>query len=380
MTISAGVWEHIRSQREPSGDAIADVAAQDPRSVGRASGAALRERLEVDVLGLGPLSELVEDISVTDVLVNGVDGVWVDRGHGVERTQVEVGDADAVRRLAVRLATLAGRRLDDSSPCVDGQLPDGVRLHAVLPPLVAGAAHLSLRVPARRQPNVDDLAAAGALGPAGVALLRALVASRLAFVITGGTGSGKTTLLGALLQQVDPAERIVLIEDVRELSVEHPHVVRLEARRPNLEGAGAVDLAALVRQALRMRPDRVVVGEVRGAEVRELLTALNTGHDGGCGTLHANTAGDVVARLEALGALADLSPEAVRTQVASAIDVVLHLRRVDGRRVLDEVGVFERVDDTVTVTAALTREGSDLVPAAAYDRLVARLAEREARR
>ncbi|MFK5635780.1 MULTISPECIES: TadA family conjugal transfer-associated ATPase [unclassified Ornithinimicrobium] len=290
---------------------------------------------------LGPLAGLLDDPRVTDVLVNGGTGVWADRGQGVEAVDVALTDERSVRRLAVRLAGLAGQRLDDASPWVDGLLPGGVRLHALLPPLVVGGPHVSLRVPRRDSPTLDDLARWGALDATSVAVLEAVVARRVSFVVTGGTGSGKTTLLGALLAGCDPTERIVVVEDVRELRVSHPHVVHLQGRCANVEGRGEVTLTTLVRQCLRMRPDRVVVGEVRGAEVRELLAALNTGHEGGCGTLHANAAGDLVSRMEALGALAGMSPAAVHAQLASAIEVVLHVARdPDGARRLVEVAVL----------------------------------------
>jgi pilus assembly protein CpaF len=291
---------------------------------------------------LGPVATLLEDEHVTDVLVNGTAGVWVDRGQGVERAPVVLSDDRGVRRLAVRLAALAGQRLDEACPWVDGLLPGGARLHAVLPPLVEGAAHVSLRLPRRRTPSVADLHRWSALDELAVAVLEAVVRSRASFVVSGGTGSGKTTLLAALLGLVPSTERLVVVEDVRELRIEHPHVVHLQGRCSNVEGRGEVTLTTLVRQSLRMRPDRLVVGEVRGPEVRELLTALNTGHEGGCGTVHANTAADVVSRVEALGALARMSPEAVRGQLASAVDVVLHLGRdASGVRCLLEVAALD---------------------------------------
>ena len=293
---------------------------------------------------LGPLAPLVQDRSTTDVLINGSGGVWVDRGQGVAPAGLALSDERSVRRLAVRLAALAGQRLDESSPFVDGLLPGGIRLHALLPPLVEGGPHVSLRVPRRRVPDLDDLQDWGAVDDLGAELLRCVVASRSSFVVTGGTGSGKTTLLGALLGLVPEHERILVVEDVRELRVDHPHVVHLQGRSNNVEGRGEVTLTTLVRQSLRMRPDRVVVGEVRGAEVRELLTALNTGHEGGAGTLHANAARDVVSRFEALGALGDMSPAAVHAQLTSAIQVVLHVDRTGGRA-LREVAVLRRTPD-----------------------------------
>lgn len=327
---------------------------------------------------LGPLAPLVSDPAVTDVLVNGDAGVWTDRGEGVELSGVLLSDERTVRRLAVRLAGLAGRRLDDSSPWVDGLLPGGVRLHAVLPPLVAGGPHISLRVPRSVAPSLSQLQTWGAVDDLGREVLQAVVRARASFVVTGGTGSGKTTLLAAMLAEVEPRERLVVVEDVRELSIDHPHLVHLQGRSNNVEGRGEVTLTTLVRQSLRMRPDRVVVGEVRGAEVRELLAALNTGHEGGCGTLHANTAADVVSRMEALGALASMAPSAVHAQLSSAIEVVLHVARGgDGRRRLAEVAVLERdVGGNVRTVAALSGEPGRWHAGLGWARLRARLALR----
>ncbi len=257
------------------------------------------------ILGAGVLDPFLAEPHVTDVAVNGDGRVWIDRGNGMEWTGDQLSGDDA-RLLAVRLAGSAGRRLDEASPWVDGQLPSGARLHAILPPLVAGGAHITIRVPPREQTSLVVLGERGMFPPTWLAVLQAIVRHRLAFLVSGGTGAGKTTLLAALLGCADPGDRLLLVEDVRELAVDHPHVVRLEARPANVEGAGEITLTTLVRQSLRMRPDRIVVGEVRGAEVRELLAALNTGHEGGCGTIHANAPADVMARLEALGALAGL--------------------------------------------------------------------------
>jgi pilus assembly protein CpaF len=313
--------------------------------------------LRQEFVGAGPLDQLLRDPRTTDVLVCGPGAVWVDRGAGLERTPVRFPDDAAVRRLAQRLAIAAGRRLDDASPYVDGWVADaGVRLHAVLPPVAADGTCLSLRV---LRPAAHDLAALRALGSidaTGEALLRAVLAARLAFVVSGGTGSGKTTILAALLAAVDPRERVICVEDAEELRPRHPHVVRLVARPANIEGAGGVTLRDLVRQALRMRPDRLVVGEVRGGEVCDLLAALNTGHDGGAGTIHANSAREVPARMEALAATGGLPRDALHSQLAAAVQVVLHMHRLpSGARVLDTVGVLGRDDRTVTVRPVWTR-------------------------
>lgn len=347
------MWQHIRSGEAPTPDRITAAAGAEAAVLGDQNVAALQQRWNAEVLGGGQLQPLLDRPDVTDVLVNSPSEVWIDRGEGLEPADVHLGGVDDVRRLAVRLAALAGRRLDDASPWVDGQLPGGIRLHAVLPPLVADSPHVSLRVPRRVGASLASLCAGGFTDAAGQELLRRVIERKVAFVITGGTGSGKTTLLSCLLGQVPPDERVLVVEDVRELIVDHPHVVRLEARPANVEGAGEVSLTTLVRQALRMRPDRVVVGEVRGAEVRELLSALNTGHEGGCGTLHANSPADVVARFEALGALAGMSPEAVRSQLTSSVRVVLHVQRLPAGRRLSEIGVIVREAGRLVVRPAV---------------------------
>jgi pilus assembly protein CpaF len=330
----------------------------------QAEGLVLGDRGLLDVVGAvtrelsgaGPLDGLLADPGTSDVLVNGPDEVWVDRGDGLSRAPVAFTDEAAVRRLAQRLAALAGRRLDAAAPTVDARLPGGVRLHAVLPPISPHGTVISLRIVARRTYSLSELEDLGSLVPEMTAALRELVAARLAFLITGGTGTGKTTLLSGLLSCVAPTERIVLVEDSGELAPDHPHVVRLEARLPNAEGAGAVCLRDLVRQALRMRPDRLVVGEVRGPEVVDLLAALNTGHEGGCGTVHANTAEAMPARLEALAATAGLGRDALHSQLAAAVQAVVHLvRGRDGQRRVAVIAALWRDDEgTVRVLPALT--------------------------
>lgn len=317
--------------------------------------------------GAGPLDPLLHAPEVTDVLVNGPDEVWVDRGHGLERTPLRFPDEAAVRRLAQRLAAQAGRRLDDASPYVDAALGDGTRLHAVLPPIAGAGTCLSLRTFRAKGFTLGELEQEGTLTADTRDLLGAIVRARLAFLVSGGTGSGKTTLLGAALNLVDPGERLVFVEDAAELRTTHPHVVRLAARPANVEGAGEVSLRDLVRQALRMRPDRLVVGEVRGAEVVELLTALNTGHAGSAGTVHANSASELPARLEALGALGGLGRDAVHSQVVAALQVALHVsRRPDGRRVLAEIAVVRRAGALATVVPAWRYDDG---PAEGWDEL-----------
>lgn len=310
-----------------------------------------------ELSGAGPLEPLLRDAGVTDVLVNGPDQVWVDRGAGLQRAGLRFPDEESVRRLAVRLAAAAGRRLDDAAPWVDAALPDGTRLHAVLPPVSGSGTCLSLRVLRRARLGYADLADLADLPGAAADLLPAVVGRRLAFLVTGGTGSGKTTVLSALLGLVDPTERLVLCEDAPELSPDHPHVVRLLTRPPNVGAVGEVGLRDLVRQALRMRPDRLVVGEVRGGEVVDLLAALNTEHDGGCGTLHVNRAADVPARLEALGVAAGLGRVAVHSQAAAALSLVVHLRRGGAGRRVAEVAVVRRRDESIEVVPGWRADG-----------------------
>jgi pilus assembly protein CpaF len=337
----------------------------------------LLRAVRAELTGAGPLEPLLADQRVSDVLVNGPADVWVDRGDGLERADVALADEEAVRRLAQRLAAAAGRRLDVASPMVDARLQDGTRLHAVLPPVSPAGTLVSLRVPRRTAFSFEELVARRTVAPRVADLLRAVVATRLSFVVTGGTGTGKTTMLSTLLSVVDQRERIVLVEDSGELQPRHPHVVRLEARAPNVEGQGAVDLRTLVRQALRMRPDRLVVGEVRGAEVVELLAALNTGHDGGSGTVHANTAAALPARVEALASAAGLPREAAHSQLAAGVDVVVHLvRDRSGHRRISEVGALVRAADGLVEVVPAVRVDPDGTVASgpARDRLTARCA------
>ncbi len=335
------------------------------------------DQLRSDSRGFGILDPVMALPGVTDVLVNGPGSVYVDRGRGLEPADVALPDAATVRRLAQRLAAQGGRRLDHASPWVDARLPDGVRLHAVLDPIARPGPAISLRIPAATRFGLDDLERLGMVPPDGATLLRQIIAARVAFVVSGGTGTGKTTLLSALLDASPPTDRVVIVEDSSELRPAHPHVVALEARPANVEGAGQVTMRDLVRQALRMRPDRLVVGEVRGGEVVELLAALNTGHEGGCGTVHANSVEDVPARFEALAVAAGLSREALHSQLAAGLRVVLHVGRDrDGVRRLRQIGVLTARPDGVVEPAeaatfhSVSMEGASMDEGPAMPRLL----------
>lgn len=346
-----GLAERVQSRladerSEPTPAALARaVRAEQTALVSDAEMLRLLHLLQRELVGAGPLAPLLADPRTTDVVVNAPDDVRVDRGNGWETADVHFADEAAVQRLARRLATSAYRRLDEAHPYVDARLVDGTRLHAVLAPIASSGTCLSLRVLRPVRHSLEQLAQAGVLPGVCLKLLRAIISARLAYLISGGTGSGKTTLLAALLAAVPADERIVIVEDAEELRPPHPHLVRLVARPPNVEGAGAVDLRELVRQALRMRPDRIVIGEVRGAEVVDLLAAMNTGHDGGAGTVHANTVSDIPARIEALAATGGFSRGAVHAQLTGAIQVVVHLKRAGGARRVAEIGVLQRRAD-----------------------------------
>lgn len=330
----------------------AAIRAESGGVLGDAEVLSSMRALQTELTGAGILEPLLCADGTTDVLVTAPDAVWIDDGNGLRRSSIRFADDAAVRRLAQRLALAAGRRLDESQPWVDGQLTGlgtgqfTVRLHAVLAPIAADGTCLSLRV---LRPASQDLAAltrTGAIAPQAAVLLSQIIRARLAFLISGGTGAGKTTLLAAALGAVPADERIVCVEDAAELAPRHPHLVKLVARCANVEGVGEVTVRDLVKQALRMRPDRIVVGEVRGAEVVDLLAALNTGHDGGAGTVHANNPAEVPARLEALGGLGGLDRVALHSQLAAAVQVVLHVNRDrTGQRRLSEIAVLRAEED-----------------------------------
>lgn len=356
--MSTSLIERVRERLAAEGAPLrpsvvaAAIRAESGGVLGDAEVLSGMRALQTELTGAGILEPLLCADGTTDVLVTAPDAVWIDDGNGLRRSSIRFADDAAVRRLAQRLALAAGRRLDDSQPWVDGQLTGlgtgqfTVRLHAVLAPIAADGTCLSLRV---LRPASQDLAAltrTGAIAPQGAALLGQIIRARLAFLISGGTGAGKTTLLAAALGAVPADERIVCVEDAAELAPQHPHLVKLVARCANVEGVGEVTVRDLVKQALRMRPDRIVVGEVRGAEVVDLLASLNTGHDGGAGTVHANNPAEVPARLEALGGLGGLDRVALHSQLAAAVQVVLHVSRDrTGQRRLSEIAVLRAGED-----------------------------------
>jgi pilus assembly protein CpaF len=295
----------------------------------------ITKMIEDDVLGLGPLEPLLADQSVSDILVNGYDSVYVERKGKLYSTNVRFRDDAHVMKVIDRIVTSVGRRIDESTPLVDARLQDGSRVNAIIPPLALDGPSISIRRFAVSRPSMDDLLAYRSLTPVMAKLLAAIIKSRLNVVISGGTGSGKTTLLNILSGYIPEDERIVTMEDAAELQLQQPHVVRLETRPANVEGKGEVTQRDLVRNSLRMRPDRIVVGEVRGGEALDMLSAMNTGHDGSLTTVHANSPRDALSRIENMIAMAgmNLAQKAVREQISSAINVVIQVSRTqDGTR------------------------------------------------
>lgn len=336
----------------------------------------MRSRVRTELAGAGiTIVPLLEELETTDVLVNGVGQVWVDRGRGLEKVPVadwQLQSEAGVRALAVRLAASCGQRLDDASPIVDGTFASGIRLHAVLPPIAAEGTLISLRKHRQQRLELGDLLANNSIHSQLEKLLRQLVAQRANVIISGATGAGKTTFLNAMLSLVPAEERILIIEEAAELRPVHPHVVHLQVRHANVQGAGAISMSSLVRAAMRMRPDRLVLGECRGAEVRDVLGALNTGHEGGWATIHANSALDVPARLVALGALADMQEATVAAQAAAALDAVIHIRRGGARRYISQIAVLERRRGELYTEIAVEVQGKDIEFTPAFCRLAER--------
>jgi pilus assembly protein CpaF len=309
-----------------------------------------------DALGLGPLQRLLDDPTVSEVMVNGADHIYVERHGRLQRTAASFRSEERLRRVIERIVSRVGRRIDESSPLVDARLPDGSRVNAIIPPLAVNGSALTIRKFATDPFQTRDLVELGTISPELGEVLYACVQARLNIVISGGTGTGKTTLLNVMSSYIPADDRVVTIEDAVELQLQQEHVVRLESRPPNIEGRGEVTIRDLVRNALRMRPDRIVVGECRGGEALDMLQAMNTGHDGSLSTVHASSPRDAIARLETLTLMAgmDLPLRAVREQIASAVDLIIHIARLrDGsRRVTQVTEVIGMEGDTVTLQDA----------------------------
>jgi pilus assembly protein CpaF len=332
--------------------AVADLVEREAAVLGAERRAELAELVLRETVGLGPLEELMADSAVEEVMVNGAREIYVERAGRIERAEAEFAGEEDVRNTIERILAPTGRRVDELSPMADARLADGSRVNVVVPPLAVDGPAISIRRFGAERPTPADLVATGSIAPAASEILEDAVRGRRTVLVTGGTGSGKTTLLNALSVWIDSAERVITIEDAAELGLRQPHVVRLESRPPSVEGRGEVTIRDLLRNALRMRPDRIVIGEVRGAEALDLLTALNTGHEGALSTLHANSPEDALRRLETLALMAGvgLPHDAIRDQVLRGIDIVAHLRRgPSGERRLVQVAEVVQAAGSVAV-------------------------------
>ncbi len=313
-----------------------------------------------DMLGLGPLEPLLADDTVTDIMVNGPRHVFVERRGKIEPTNVTFRDNQHLMNIATRIVSQVGRRIDESMPLCDARLADGSRINIIVPPLAIDGPSISIRKFAKRRITLDAMAQIGSLSPNLATVIKVAGRCRLNVIISGGTGSGKTTLLNAMSQLIDPGERIVTIEDAAELQLDHVNLVRLESRPPNIEGGGEITIRDLLRNALRMRPDRIIIGEVRGAEAVDMLQAMNTGHDGSLSTIHANNPREALTRIENMVGLAgvNLSPRSVRMQIAAALDMIIQVSRMrDGvRRVTNIVEVIGMEGDVITLQDLFTYE------------------------
>ena len=348
--------EELAASSEPLTAArIAEAVRSSGLALGSGTTQQLVRSLRDELVGLGPLQQFVDQEGVTDVLVGVRGRIYTDGTAGLQSTEVQVGSEEQVRGLARRLIAMSGGRLDEGHPCADGRIGD-CRIHAVIPPVAVEGTMISVRVSRSSVTSVAELSRQWSQPEIWVPAVRGIIAGRMNWLISGATGSGKTSLLAGMLGECRAEERIVVVEDTTELHPDHPHVLHLQGRQGNVEGAGRVDMGRLVRETLRMRPDRLMVGECRGAELRDFLTAMNTGHQGAGGTVHANSPESVPARLVAMGALAGLSPETVSLQAAAALDVVVHVERVAGARMPVAVSAVSYAEGRLVMEPVLIQD------------------------
>ncbi len=339
---------------------IHQIANEDRLGLSGREQSRLAEELAQDMTGYGPLEPLLNDDEITDIMVNGPDNIYVERNGMLDRVDVQFRDAAHITIVAQKIAARVGRRIDESSPMVDARLADGSRINVILPPLAIDSPCISIRKFPRRRLNLQAMTENGTMTEGVAKILGIAAAARLNVLVSGGTGSGKTTLLNAISQLISPRERIISIEDAAELQLQQPHVIRLETRPPNLEGSGQVSQNDLLRNALRMRPDRIILGEVRGVEAFDMLQAMNTGHDGSISTVHANNARDALVRVENMVLMGhgNLPMRAIRSQIVGALDLIVHLERMrDGKRRIIQVSeVCGMEGDVITMNDHITFE------------------------
>lgn len=345
--------EHLRSEVEQF---IADFAEEKNIQINSKEQKQIASSLVDDMIGLGPLEEIIHDDSVTDILVNGPNKVFVERKGMLQEINIKFHDESHLQQIARRIASRVGRRIDESSPMVDARLADGSRVNIIMPPLALDGTAISIRKFSRDDITLDAMIANGNISAQMATLLQIASAVRLNMLISGGTGSGKTTLLNAMSHLINPKERIVTIEDSAELRMQQPHVVRLESRPPNIEGEGEITIRDLVRNALRMRPDRIIVGEVRGDETIDMLQAMNTGHDGSMSTVHANRPREVITRLENMMLMSgiEMPTRVIRSQIVGAINLIVHTERMrDGIRRVTEITELTGLEGDIITTHTL---------------------------
>jgi pilus assembly protein CpaF len=356
-TIAEMTPDVLRAELEP---VIHHIAGQERVQLSARDQAQLAQELTDDMVGFGPLEPLLRDDSISDIMVNGPDTVFIEVGGKLQRSTVQFRDAEHAAMVAQKMVATIGRRIDESSPLCDARLPDGSRVNVIFPPLALDGPCISIRKFTKKKLDFAAMVANGSMIPAVARLLEIAARCRLNILISGGTGSGKTTLLNALSRMIALDERVVTIEDAAELQLQQPHVVRLETRTANLEGRGEINQRELLRNALRMRPDRIIVGEVRGPEAYDMLQAMNTGHDGSISTVHANTTRDALSRVENMVQMAtvNLPARAIRTQIAAAVDLIIQIERMrDGVRRISQISdICGMESDVITMNEVATFE------------------------